>query len=30
MTRPGQFRFEIQPGATYSTVVACKLARVTP
>lgn len=29
MTRPGQFRFEIQAGATYSAGV-CKLARVTP
>jgi hypothetical protein len=28
MTRPGQFRFEIQQASSYSVV--CKLARVTP
>ncbi|WP_242345096.1 hypothetical protein [Anaeromyxobacter terrae] len=29
MTRPGQFRFELVPGSTYS-YPACKLARATP
>lgn len=30
LTRPGQFRFEIEGNAGGTTVAACKLARVTP